>query len=49
MRTFSYDPFVARAQHVTTPTGYVQRDVIGPATMLESASFDPMGRETTTA
>jgi RHS repeat-associated protein len=47
-QTFAYDPFVVRADHVTTPTGWIARDVISPSTMLETASFDAMNRETTT-
>ena len=47
-QTFAYDPFVVRAEHVTTPTGWVQRDVISPSTMLKTASFDAMNRETRT-
>jgi RHS repeat-associated protein len=47
-QTFAYDPFVVRADHVTTPTGWIERDVISPSTMLETASFDAMNRESTT-
>jgi len=47
-QTFGYDPFTVRADHVITPTGWIRRDVISPSTMLETASFDAMNRETTT-
>ena len=47
-QSFGYDPFIVRADHVTTPAGWIRRDVISPSTMLETASFDAMNRETTT-